>query len=187
MAGSDLFTATVHGRSSHAGRPHEGVDAIVLAAHAILACQLGVARRISPHEEGTCPSAPSSGGVAENVLAESVTVRGTIRYYQEHVRRTLRDALQRGFAIAETLGGRARRAIANALGSGDIVPFERMMGAEDFAILTTHAPGCFIWLGAALDPPREHHHPRFDIDERVLARGAAALAACALETMTPRS
>jgi amidohydrolase len=208
MAGSDLFTATVHGRSSHAGRPHEGVDAILLAAHAVVACQAGVARRTSPHEEGVLSIGTIQGGVAENVLAESVTVRGTIRYYQEHVRRTLRDALERSFAIAETLGGRyeirltdgyppvvndpqtsavARRAIANALGSGDIVPFERMMGAEDFAILTTHAPGCFIWLGAALDPPREHHHPRFDIDERVLARGAAALAACALETMTPRS
>src|SRR5690606_21879717 len=37
MAGSDLFTGTITGRSSHAGRPHEGTDAIVLAAHAILA------------------------------------------------------------------------------------------------------------------------------------------------------
>src|SRR5690606_18914809 len=34
MAGSDTFIATIDGRSAHAARPHEGVDAIVLAGHA---------------------------------------------------------------------------------------------------------------------------------------------------------
>jgi amidohydrolase len=204
MAGSDLFTAVVHGRSAHAGRPHEGVDAIVLAAHAVLACQLGAARRISPHDEGTLSIGTISGGFAENVLAESVTLRGTIRYYDDLVRETLRDALQRGFTVAETLGGRfeirlkegyppvvnddamteiARSAAADVLGTDAVVPFERMMGAEDFAILAQQAPGCFFWLGAALEPAREHHHPAFDIDEHALARGAATLAACALAAL----
>jgi N-acetylcysteine deacetylase len=58
-----------------------------------------------------------------------------------------------------------------------------MMGAEDFAILAREAPGCFLWLGAALQPPREHHHPAFDIDEGALPRGAALLAACALTAL----
>jgi hippurate hydrolase len=76
MAGSDLFVATVHGKSSHAGRPHEGTDAIALAAHAILACQLGTARRLSPHDEGTLSIGTIQGGFAENVLAECVIMRG---------------------------------------------------------------------------------------------------------------
>jgi amidohydrolase len=204
MAGSDLFTGIVRGNSSHAGRPHEGTDAIVLAAHVVLACQMGTARRLSPHAEGTLSLGTISGGFAENVLAESVAIRGTIRYFDDTVRATLRDALHRGFAVAETLGGSfditlkegyppvvnhpaatalARDAVAGALGDGCIVPFQRMMGAEDFAILAREAPGCFLWLGAALEPPREHHHPAFDIDEGELPRGAAALAACALTTM----
>jgi amidohydrolase len=94
MAGSDLFTATVHGRSSHAGRPHEGIDAIVLAAHAVLACQMGTARRLSPHDEGTLAIGTIRGGFAENVLAEAVALRGTIRYYRDDVREVLRDALR---------------------------------------------------------------------------------------------
>jgi amidohydrolase len=204
MAGSDLFTAVVHGRSSHAGRPHEGIDAIVLAAHAILACQVGAARRLSPQQEGTLSIGTISGGFAENVLAESVSVRGTIRYFEPAVRDVLNDALHRGFNVAETLGGRVEirtkegyppvvndptaAAVAEAagrtvLGAGGVVPFERWMGAEDFAILAAQAPGCFIWLGAALEPPREHHHPAFDIDERALAQGAATLAACALHAL----
>lgn len=204
MAGSDLFVATVHGQSSHAGRPHEGTDGIVLAAHAILACQMGVARRISPHHEGALSMGMIHGGTAENVLADNVTVRGTIRWFEEPVRRTLHDALRRGFGVAETLGGGAdivveegyppvvnderitqlaQEAVTSALGRDSVAPFAPWMGAEDFAILARQAPGCFLWLGAALDPPREHHHPSFDIDERALPRGAAALAACALHAL----
>src|SRR5688500_18382647 len=52
MAGSDTFTAHSRGKSSHAARPHEGIDAIVLAAHAVTACQNAVARRISPFHQG---------------------------------------------------------------------------------------------------------------------------------------
>lgn len=57
------------------------------------------------------------------------------------------------------------------------------MPSEDFAVLLEHAPGSFFWLGAALDRPREHHSPDFDIDERVLPLGAAVLAACAMERL----
>ncbi|HEX2168157.1 MAG TPA: amidohydrolase [Longimicrobiales bacterium] len=204
MAGSDLFTATVHGRSSHAGRPHEGTDAIVLAAHSILACQMGAARRISPHDEGTLSIGTIRGGFAENVLAESVSLRGTIRYYSDPVREVLRDALRRGLSVAETLGGGfdlsvkegyppvvndtdataiATAAVGDVIGAARVVPFERMMGAEDFAILAREAPACFFWLGAGLEPPREHHHPAFDIDERALPIGAASLAACAIRAL----
>lgn len=203
MAGSDLFSAVIRGRSAHAGRPHEGVDAVLLAAHALLACQLGVSRRISPHDEGTLSIGTIRGGFAENVLAESVALRGTIRYYRDEVRAVLRDALARGLAVADTLGGShevtlkegyppvvndphiadiAADAVRATLGMEAVVPFEKWMGAEDFAILSREAPGCFFWLGAALSPPREHHHPAFDIDERALPLGAAALAACALAT-----
>jgi metal-dependent amidase/aminoacylase/carboxypeptidase family protein len=65
---------------------------------------------------------------------------------------------------------------------------EPMMGAEDFAILAREAPGAFFWLGAALPDAREHHHPRFDIDEGVIPLGAALLAQVGrtLLELTPR-
>jgi amidohydrolase len=204
MAGSDTFDVTVEGRSAHAARPHEGIDAIVLAAHTVLACQNAVARRLAPADEGVLTIGTVHGGVAENVLAERVVLRGTIRYFEERVRGTLHRELRNAAAVADTLGGRttievrpgyppvvnhpaatavAREAIARALGDEAVVEFEPMMGAEDFALLALEAPACFIWLGAALDPPREHHHPRFDIDERMLVHGAAALAACATDAL----
>lgn len=205
MAGSDTFVAVVEGVSAHAGRPHEGIDAIVLAAHAILACQNAVARRIIPGAAGVLTIGKVRGGVAENVLANRVQLEGTLRYYRPEVRETLHRELRRAFAVTEALGGRssveirpgnppvvndpamaalARRAAIAALGEDAVADFEPMMGAEDFAFFLERVPGTFFWLGAGLEPPREHHHPRFDIDERVLVRGATALAACALQALT---
>jgi amidohydrolase len=201
MAGTDTFIATIHGKSSHAARPQEGIDAIVLAAHVVLACQNAVARHISPLQPAVLTIGKINGGVAENVIADAVTLKGTMRYYDEDVRRTLHRELRAALAVADALGGKhsldlregyppvindervtdiARQVALNTLGPDAIAPYEPMMGAEDFAFLAREAPGCFIWLGAALNPPREHHHPNFDIDESVLPRGAALLAGCAL-------
>ncbi len=202
MAGTDMFVARVQGKAAHAARPHEGVDAIVLAAHVVLACQNIVSRKVSPLQPAVLSIGTMSGGVAENVIAETVTLRGTMRYYDEQVRRTLHHELRAALSVADALGGHttlelregyppvlndaritevARRAAEQVLGPHTIAAYEPMMTAEDFAFLANVAPGCFFWLGAALDPPREHHQPNFDIDESVLPRGAALLAACALQ------
>ena len=202
MAGTDTFVVHVRGKAAHAARPHEGIDAIVLAAHVVLACQNVVARRIPPFEPAVLSIGSVYGGVAENVIAESVVLRGTMRYYDDATRNTLHRELRAALAVAEALGGRselelregyppvindeamtevARRAVESLFGPAACAPHQPMMAAEDFAFLGRAAPGCFFWLGAALDPPREHHQPNFDIDESVLPRGAALLAACALQ------
>lgn len=204
MAGSVTIRAVVHGRSAHAGRPHEGVDAIVLAAHAVLAVQNAVARRIPPDAQAVVHLGRIRGGEAENILAARVELRGTIRYFDAAVRDVLKREVERAFRIADTLGGHAdvefrdgyppvlnddgmtalaQDAVAHALGADAVHDFEPWMGAEDFAVLLEHAPGTFFWLGAALERPREHHRPDFDIDERALPLGAAALAACAIERL----
>jgi amidohydrolase len=145
-----------------------------------------------------------NGGTAENIIADRVTLRGTIRYFEEDVRQVLRAELKSALAVAEALGGSveldlrngyppvvndiaktdlAHGTIVQLFGTDAIVDFEPMMGAEDFALMLQQAPGAFFWLGAALDKPREHHHPEFNIDERVLVKGATALAALAVQTL----
>ena len=200
MAGSDILHLTVEGESAHAGRPNEGIDAILLAAQAITACQANLARRLSPFDAGVLSIGTIRGGSAENVLADRVEMSGTIRWFREEERARLHEILRGAFGLCEAQGGRAtieivpnyppvvneegmtelaRGAIATELGDEALRVPEPFMWAEDFAILLHEAPGAFFMLGAALDPPREHHHPRFDIDESVLPLGAAALAACA--------
>jgi amidohydrolase len=205
MAGSDTFTAHVLGSSSHGARPEAGVDAVVLAAHVILAAQNGVARRIGPMEDGVLTIGAVRGGTAENILAERVTLDGTIRYFDPDVRRRLRESLARALSVADALGGAheldlragypptvndpamtdlAMAAARAVLGRDGAWEAEPMMGAEDFGLMLRESPGALLWLGAApADRPRELHRPDMDIDESVLPMGAAVLAECAVRAL----
>ena len=200
MAGSGEIQVDVHGHSAHGARPHEGVDAVLLAAHGVIASQQAVSRRIAPGDSGVVTFGEIRGGTASNIIADHVRLRGTLRYFSEEVEAQLRDAIRAAFATVDALGGSAKvtfvpgyppvvndpavtaqvaGAAARLLGEGALVKAARAMEAEDFGILSRQAPGAFFWLGAALPDARQHHHPRFDIDEAVLPIGAALLAAAA--------
>jgi len=200
MAGSDDLHIVVRGKSAHAALPHEGVDALVLAAQGILGAQQAVSRRLSPMENGVVTFGEIHGGVASNVVPEEVVLKGTIRYFDEDVRKRLHQGVRGAFEALEAQGARvrvdilpgyppvvnedsvttvARQVARDVVGEDDLWEAEPMMGAEDFAILAREAPGVFFWLGAALPDAREHHNPRFDIDEGVLPVASALLAGMA--------
>ena len=205
MAGNDTLRGTIRGTNAHAALPHEGVDAMVLASHVLLATQDIVSRRIDPLAPAVITFGEISGGTAENILCSEVRLKGTLRYFDTEVRERLHDGLRRTFAIADALGGEGvieinagnppvvndsrlnelvRDAASSTLGEGEITRADQIMGAEDFAYLAGESPGCFFWLGARVeDDPRSHHSPRFDIDENCLPRGAAVLAAAAQKAL----
>jgi len=205
MAGNDTLHGVVRGASAHAALPHEGLDAVVLAAHVVLAVQAIVARRIDPLEPAVITFGKIEGGRAENILSSEVQLTGTLRYFDFAVREQLQEELRRAFAVADAMGGEGRieiksgnppvindarlndivRAAAiSVVGEADVGVADLIMGAEDFAFLAREAPGCFFWLGAGIEAdPRTHHSPRFDIDENCLPRGAAVLAAAAQKVL----
>lgn len=204
MAGSEEIRVEVKGRSAHAAHPEQGVDALVLAAQGVVTAQQAVARAISPMDSGVVTFGTIHGGSASNVLADSVKLHGTLRYFRDEVRDRLARAVTAAFSALEVQGAEVvvrigpgyppvvndpavtevvTRAAERVLGEGAVLPMNRWMGAEDFALLAQRAPGCFVWLGAALPDPREHHNPRFDIDESVLPMGAALLAQAAIDLL----
>ena len=207
MAGAAEIHVEVCGKAAHAARAHEGVDALLLAAQAVTTVQQAVSRRISPMDSGVVHFGQIRGGTAQNVLADRVTLDGTLRYFEDHVRERLEDTVRGVFEGLQRLGAKVkleigpgyppvvndpavtatlRAALSELAGADQVVPVEPMMGAEDFAHLAHEAPGVFLWLGAALPEAREHHHPRFDIDESVLPLGAAALATSAVALLAER-
>jgi amidohydrolase len=208
MAGSESLHVTVTGVSSHAAWPDKGVDALALAAQGLVACQQAVSRRISPMDNGVVSFGVVEGGQAANVVAERVDLRGTLRFFRSEVRDALVDAVDASFRMLEHHGATVdvrvgpgyapvvneprvtkvvRGALTELVGPLAVLPMARMMAAEDFAFLAEEAPGCFFWLGAALPDPREHHHPRFDIDESALPVGAAAMATAAVALLDATS
>jgi amidohydrolase len=158
-------------------------------------------------EPGVVTFGTIHGGRANNVIADSVKLHGTLRYFRDDVREQLKRAVTGAFKALEAQGANVdvtfgpsylpvvndtgvtevvRQAALELAGRDAVVPMERWMGAEDFAFLARKAPGCFVWVGAALPEPREHHHPRFDIDESVLPLDAALLAASAVALLEER-
>jgi metal-dependent amidase/aminoacylase/carboxypeptidase family protein len=74
-----------------------------------------------------------------------------------------------------------RGVAADLLGSESVKLPEKGMGGEDFAVLSSVAPGAMFRLGCRLDgDERKGHNPTFDLDERCLPIGVAILAEAAL-------
>jgi amidohydrolase len=204
MGGGEEIVIEVRGRAAHAALPHDGIDAIVLAAQGVVAAQAAVSRCIPPTEPGIVTFGLIEGGRAANVVADRVVVRGTLRYFDPAVHEALRGAVRGAFEGLRAQGAEvdvvfrpgyppvvnddaATATVSEALlsrwGSETVLPMTPVLLAEDFAFLARRVPGVFLWLGAALNEPRMHHHPRFDIDEAVLPLASATLAHAALALM----
>jgi amidohydrolase len=209
MAAVDRLRIVVHGQGGHGGKPHRAADPVVAAAHVVTALQTIVAREVSPVAAAVVTLGSIHGGQAFNVIPDEVTLTGTIRTFDEELRRSMPERITRlaaGVAGAfrcraevEVKAGNpavvndpevaalARRAAARVVGEAGVVEPEPTMGGEDMAIYFERAPGCFVFVGSAnpargLDQP--HHSPRFDFDEDALAIGVEFLVQAALEALS---
>lgn len=201
-AGVDTFWATVLGQGAHGAYPHKGLDPVHLAAHVVLALHGIVSRRLNPFDPAVITVGAIHGGQAANVIPETVELAGTIRYRVPEVQEQIHAEVERALAVARTLGGDyelkirngsppvindasivdlIRGAAGDLLGSENVKVPEKGMGAEDFAVLSTVAPGAMFRLGCRLDgDERKGHNPTFDLNEQCLPIGVAILAESAM-------
>jgi hippurate hydrolase len=203
-ASADMFTLEVRGRGAHGARPHESADPIVAAAAIVTALQTIVARRLDPAAPAVVTVGSIRGGVASNVIPESVTMTGTLRAMDPVTRQRLLDEVARiatlvgeahGVQVDATMergtppivnpareAGWAQAAARRALGEGAVVPFGiTNMGGEDFAFYMERIPGCFLRIGAreAGGERIGAHNPRFYAHDEAILVGGAVLAECA--------
>src|ERR1043165_8270276 len=87
MASSDRILITIHGKKSHGAQPQMGVDAIVVAAECITALQTIHSRRIDPLEPLVLTIGTIKGGDRNNIIAGEVEMTGTMRTFNEEVRK----------------------------------------------------------------------------------------------------
>ena len=205
---TDKFEIKVSGRGGHAARPHETIDAIVVASLLVMSIQTLVSREINPSYPTVVSVGRFSGGSAYNVIAEEAILEGTIRATHPEIRAQIIDGLQRmvramdGLYNAKTtihfrdglppvinhpIAARlARKAAKNIVGQEGVVKQRHpSLGGEDFAYFLQKVPGCLVRFGAG-HPELANipaHSPYFDFDEGVLSIGAAFLAQVAWQAL----
>jgi amidohydrolase len=207
-ASSDRFALEIVGRGSHGAMPHQGIDAIAVAAYAIAQLQTIISRDRDPLQPAVLSIGTIHGGDAFNILAERVQMSGTLRTFDLATRARILarvDELLAGVCAAHGASFRLtwrdftppvtndpaatehlRAAAESVLGATAVADGPMMMVAEDVAEFLDRTPGCFFVLGAMPERRAEpHHSPRFDIDERALPLGAAILAQATAEWLEP--
>jgi amidohydrolase len=197
-AQSDKFTIRVRGRGGHGARPHEAVDAVVVAGLLIMAVQTLVSREINPFYPSVVTIGQVQAGTAPNVIAEHAVLQGTIRTTQRKVRKQIIEGLNRMAKATGVLHNAvvdvevtegyppvvnteqeaeiARLAALKVVGQQGLVPLDYpSMGAEDFAYYLEQIPGCYVRFGARREGWENIplHSPAFDFDEEALKVGAA--------------
>ncbi len=197
LAAADEFELTITGRGSHGAMPHDGVDAIAVAAQVVSALQTVVSRSVDPVHTAVLTIGTIHGGQAFNILADQVVMRGTIRTFDRQVRQQVLDRAQAIVAgVCQGLGARGtwqpcgsptsavvnapaatavmRAAAAHVLGDDRVDRITPLMIAEDVSEFLNRVPGCFVLLGAG-PHAHPHHNASFDFDERALPLGVALL------------
>ena len=86
MAASDRVFLKIQGQNSHGSAPHQGVDAVVAAAHVVTALQTVVSRNVNPLEAAVLTFGTVHGGNRYNIIASQVELEGTCRTLDPAVR-----------------------------------------------------------------------------------------------------
>ncbi|WP_409227654.1 M20 metallopeptidase family protein [Gudongella sp. SC589] len=103
---SDGFTLTIRGKSAHSRKPQQGIDAINIAGHIIVALNSIQGRNLDPFSTATLSVGMVSGGNATNVIADMVQLKGIIRSLDGRSREVIRDQIAKiSSGIAKAFGG----------------------------------------------------------------------------------
>ncbi len=203
MAASDRIRIHVTGKGGHAALPHLSADPVLAASQIVVALQSVVSRNVDPLKSAVVSICEINGGTVDNVIPPDVTLVGTARSFDPGVRDLLAKrivevatntaaaygasaavAYERGYPPVVNDAGMvdfAAGVVARALGADRLYPLAPVMGGEDFALYLEKVPGAFMFFGSGDGMPFPHHHPSFDIDERVLPDGALLMTALALD------
>ena len=206
LGSSDKLTIKIIGKSAHGANPHQGVDAIVVAAHALVALQSMMSRAKDAFSPAILSFGVIKGGEQPNVIAEEVILSGMARSLNSQMREELiakMHTILKG--ITEAFGAAyeftREKSYDSLVNDNEMVEFVRETAStiigpdsvkqleqprlivEDFSYYLQRVPGAFSFLGCGniskgITEPL--HSSRFDLDEDALQIGVAIQTAIAV-------
>ena len=209
LAAAGFLEMTVRGQGGHAAMPHLTIDPVTVSAKIVTELQTVVSRELDPLNSGVVSVTAIHGGDANNVIPETVHLRGTVRALSMegllHIQHRVRE-------IASHVGEAHRCEVQTTFPGNDYPPtvndadcwsltkqlageltspnqveeLDAVMGGEDFAFYTEQVPGCFVAVGVRNEQQGaifNVHHPRFKVDEDALPLGTALHVAFAMKSL----
>jgi len=202
FAGTDEFAIQVEGKSCHGGMPQQGFDAVVAASAIVMNLQTVVSRRTDALDTLVVTVGVIRGGESYNVVSGHAELRGTVRTYSKEVQegvpekiRQVAENTAKAFGCTASLEYEKKTgpvvhtdpqmlrithdAAVSLYGEEGVIDTRPTGGGDDFAYFLERVPGIYAFVGGAnpaLGCTYPLHHPRFNLDESVLKRGAAMFA-----------
>lgn len=192
-ASCDIFEIKINGKSTHAGYPHLGNDAAIATASVLLELQKIISRQIDPNEPVVISVGEIHSGTRYNVVAEKGYLKGTLRTFNEDLRRSILEKIEKTAKITASINDCNAKFQNYDAASSLINPEETTymlqktalsitsekniikdrkagLGAEDFADYLKIQKGVFARVGSrgSANTAYPHHSVKFDIDERSL-------------------
>ncbi|BBU30541.1 hydrolase [Burkholderia sp. THE68] len=200
MAAGTRFRITVKGVGAHAAQPHRGVDPVPIACALVLQFQTLCARHKDPVDPAVLSVCMIHAGETDNVLPETVEMRGTIRTLSSRLLKEIREGVDRLCqGAAQSYGVRIETeffqyypATVNTKAETDFcaavlrstfgdervhLNVEPNMTSEDFGFMLEARPGAYVLAGAGGDAGL--HHPAYDFNDALIPAGVRYWAALA--------
>ena len=201
-ASCDFFRITVKGKSAHVSKPHQSIDALVIASQIVVNLQSIVARNTDPLDTVVVGIGVLKAGTTYNIVAEDAILEGTTRTFNAESREKT-NGLVTSIAkdIAKAYGGSAEvhfESFANPLINNDEVTEEmalcaekivgkenvirnqvKRLDADDMADFLQEVPGTYVFVGTKNnsnpDTASAHHNGHYDLDENSMLIAASCL------------
>ena len=197
MAGASFFDIMVRGKGSHAAMPDQSRDALMIATALVQHLQTVVSRNIPAIDPCVLSVTQIHSGAAYNVVPETATLAGTLRFFTPAVRDLAQARMREicaGFALAHgvaievsfreifdvlindaALSDAYLDAARDIVGAANVSDTDDLAtGSEDFADMLKVVPGAYCRVGHAGNVPL--HNPGFVLDPGILPVGASIMA-----------
>lgn len=196
FASSDRFTIVIEGKGGHVASPTQTVDPTSVLIDIYNALQKLVSREVNPFDPCILALPRLKGSDAHNIIPSKAQIHGTLRTMnpdtRERIIKRIGEVVE-GYSKAwrcefsidfSSLGYPSvindEELVSNVINIlkdlDDVQKMDQTMIGEDFSFYQQKTKGVFMVLGIYNEEKGiiyPHHHPKFQIDEDILWKGAA--------------
>ncbi|PTU28041.1 N-acetyldiaminopimelate deacetylase [Bacillus subtilis] len=187
FANTSELVIDLEGKGGHAAYPHLAEDMVVAASTLVTQLQTIISRNTDPLDSAVITVGIITGGSAQNIIAETAHLEGTIRTLSEESMKQVKERIEdivKGIEIGFRCKGKVTypsvyHQVYNTSGLTEefmsfvaehqlatVIEAKEAMTGEDFGYMLKKYPGFMFWLGAG----SEHglHHAKLNPDENAI-------------------